>query len=351
MAGSEARNTGGGASYFLILLLIFPTLTWALSVGMPDQVISSHDFVLGHAGTLQPDASISTIGRKGSNYWLLPFWDKAHGGILHAKFSGSLERPLEHLEWIKNKFELFRANAAPLDGNFWIVNTYTATDGVLAFIHVENAGSGAKQRIGLAWSRDNGDSFTFLGNIVVPYTDPDTLNVQGVAYIVRDDFFYIYFHDLKGFTAARAPVSEVLEAARHGQTSHWRKYIGLDGGFSSVGIGGASHNLGIDGISHSDAACSTYDNKCYLLLTRMNWKGKDSWIRLFSSNDGVSWVLSKVIIDVPANETLRGYQYATIVNEDSSDNAVVGRRFFIYCIKDHQEDTRATYRWLIDLSK
>jgi len=337
--------------------LFWSTPTYCLEISVPDVAISSRDFEYASGAEYQPDASISVLNTATLNTWILPMWDKAHGGIVHVKSQGTVNHPLFKIEWIKKKNELFTKGKVALDGNFWIVNTLETEKGILAFIHVENAegsgiaGGAGKSRIGLGWSDDNGDTFTFLGHIIVPFNDPDPYNIQGAPYIVKNKYIYIYFHDTTGLTVARAPLAEVISAAQMGNTSPWMKYDGQERGFNSNGAGGASTRIGIDGISHTDAACSTYNNKCYLLLTRMNWKGKDTWVKLYESVDGVSWKFSKTIVQMSASQVKAGYQYATIVNEDGSDNGVVGSKFFIYCNKDHQKNGRRTYKWTVDLAR
>lgn len=326
-----------------------------LTVGNPMVVISNQEINPTNRTNYQPDASLSTFRRHGENFWLLPMWDKAHGGIVHVKALGSLARPLAKIEWIKKRNQLFKVGNVQLNGSYWIVNTYETARGILAFIHVEDAdGSGVgggpgKSRIALAWSADGGESFTFLGNIIIPFGDPESFNIEGAPYIIKENFFYLYFKDIKGISVARAPVSDVIEAAQRGTVSKWMKYAGPAKGFSSAGLGGVSQSIGVDGISHSDAACSTYNKKCYLVLTRMNWKDQDTWINLYESVNGVKWSFVQSVIREQHNKVKKGFQYATIVNADGSDNGVVGKRFFIYCDKDHQEESRRTYRWAIDL--
>ncbi len=337
--------------------LLWSLPTCGVEISEPMVAISTYDFEHISDDYLQPDSPLSIIKVGTLNSWLLPMWDKVHGGIVHVKSRGAVNRPLTNIEWIKKKNEIFRKDKAELDGNFWIVNTLMNEKGILAFIHIENAensdsgkGSG-KSRIGLGWSVDGGETFTFLGNIIIPFNDPTPFNIQGAPYIVKDKYIYVYFRDSTGLTVARAQLTEVVAAAQKGVTSQWMKYNGIEKGFTSKGLGGESIRIGIDGISHTDAACSTYNNTCYLLLTRMNWQGKDSWVNLYESGDGVKWKLFKTIIQKTASQVEAGFQYATIVNNDGSDNGEVGSSFFVYCDKEHQKSSRITYKWTIDLAR
>jgi hypothetical protein len=338
---------------------------WCCALGQrvsdPLVVVNPADFNLRHGIEHHPDGSITTIRQGERQYWLTPLWNKTEGGIDHVKTEGPPGHPFAKVLWVKTQPQFFRYEHRGFIGNFWIVNTWQDRRGVLAFLHIENAdGSGheprtgkylneGRSRVGLAWSEDYGESFTYLGPIIVPAGDPDPHNVQGVPYIVRDGYFIIYFHDSNGITAARAPVEEVIAAAQAGRTSPWKKYAGPEAGFVADGLGGRARRIGIDGISHGDGACSTYTGKCYLLLTRMNWEGKDTWIRLFESSDGVRWALRTTLAQQPATPEVAGFQYASIMPLAGYDDGSVGERFLVYSDKDYPSPGRATWRWEIDL--
>ncbi|GIK26596.1 MAG: hypothetical protein BroJett006_28420 [Betaproteobacteria bacterium] len=341
---------------FLLGASIFLSYAIALAVEQEPLVVVRAEALNFIPGTsVQPDSPLvrSSVGEKLT--WLLAVWDKTHGGIMHLETSGPLDNPINTQKTVRRQHEFFTSGRYGLDGILWIVNTYDAGDGTLAFVHVEHAehtgtpGQIGKSRIGLAWRPRDAEKFHYLGHVISPFGDPDPHNIQGAPYLIRGGYFLVYFHDSTGLAVARAPVAEVLEAARHGHTSDWWKYASSEAGFSSAGLGGKSKRLNVDGISHGDAACSTVSDKCYLLLTRMNWKGEDTWIRLFETQDGVSFRLVRTIVQQPATSVRKGYQFASIVNEDGTDNAVVGRRFYIYAYKDHQERTRTMLRWTVEI--
>jgi hypothetical protein len=304
---------------------------------------------------LQPDGSLSTFRIGKQNYWLLPLWDRVQGGIVHAKTQGSLARPFKRLAWVKRSGDLFRSHDPRVDGNLWIMNTYQAPDGLLAFVHVENAGaSGAagqpgRGRIGLAWSTDNAETFTYLGPVIVPEGDPDSHNIQGIPYIVRNGYFMVYYHDTAGLAVARAKVADVLRAARRSQRSAWLKFSGS--AFDSSGLGGPASRISPEGISHADAACSTYTGKCYLVLSMMNWGGQDTWIKLYESHDGTTWAFVKYIAWAPGSSAKTGYQYLTLVDASGTDNSSTGRRLFLYSFEDYQFDTRKMIFWRVELDR
>lgn len=305
------------------------------------------------------DAPLATVQLGGAQYWL------KSDSFKMAKVQGTLEAPFGTIVWNKTTSDVFSVlPVLPVaDGTrrgYWIVNTYQAPDGILAFVHIEHPRNPTpttydtgKTRIGLAWSSDGGDHFTYLGDILSPYTDPATSNIQGSPYIVKDGYFYTYFTDdacvgwESGNAVARAPVADVLSAARQGQVTQWNKYY--NGGWQSAGLGGNCSSIGAPGITHSDAAFSTYTGKYYLITSRMNWGGQDTWLKLYESSDGVTWTLKKTIVQEPASAVQRGYQYTSIVNTAGSDNGIVGKTFYIYGEKEAETNRAAVFRWPVDL--
>ena len=344
------------------LLLFFSTLP-ALALSVRDAEVLD----LGQAKSLwdqekfQPDGSMSLVNRQGRSIWILPLATQGQLSQWHYYGSGSRRAPLRTADSVRKNADIFPGVDFTRHGNFWILNTYQADDGVLAFIHIEQAeGTGStgarystgKSRIALGWSTDEGRTFRFLGNIIIPTGDPDPHNVQGAPYIVKNGNFYMYYHDRDGNTVASASVADVLRAARNGRVSAWRKFNGAEQGFNSDGLGGPSKSIGMnEGITHTDAACSTVSQKCYMLVTRQNWSGNGTAVVMYESEDGTRWKLARTLVSDKGARQNRGYQYATITDESGADNATVGRRFYVYIFEDHQDSTRRMKRWLIDLEK
>lgn len=314
------------------------------------------------------DAPLTTVTDGSTRYWF---------NVGLAKFIGTLDRPFASLQWVRPQEQAFSdPNNAGLGGPWkqqgsdwvyggealWITNIYQIPDGILTFMHVETPRvvSGAYYtghgRVGLAWSYDFGEHFAYLGDIIVPFGDPDNFNVQGVPYIIKNGYFYIYYDDNcsdgnKG--VARAPVADVVMAAKNATTTQWKKY--QNGSWDSPGLGGACNAISIeDGITHTDGAYSTYTGKYYLLLTSQDWGGNDTWIKLYESGDGINWSFARTIAEEPASALSSGqagYQYATIVDQSGSDNAVVGERFYVYSGFFQAGETSDTVlRWLVNLN-
>jgi len=279
-------------------------------------------------------------------------------GDTHLKFTGSLYSPCTGtLVWSKTRAQLF-TNPSSTPAHPWVISSYQHADGLLGFVHVELAGSnGNKGRIGLAWSTDNGDTYTYLGDILSPYGDPDMGGgfMQGVPYFIKDGYFYVYYIDnytgSSGISVARAPVSSVITAAKAGNTGTnlWHKYY--NGTWTESGLGGNAAKLNINGITHSNAAYSTYTGKYYIALTTMTWSGIDTWIKLYESTDGINWTLTQTVAqDTWANlGEAMGYQNVSIVNTDGSNNGTIGKQFYIYGGFNSYSSPKL-YRWTIDLS-
>ncbi len=340
------------------------------------------------------DISLGTISSGSQRYWFSSFWDSEPnpGGIWFSKTRGGLERPLANSVWkMRSQLELF-PNSLPTDGTFWIASVYQhpgPEGGILAFLHIENVEQPAPcsstnrcSRVGLAWSSNGGESFTYLGNII--RANPEAPNVQGIPFAVKDGYFYVYYHDSQDIpggagccmAAARAPVSEVIAQAKLGQTSQWLKSYDppdpvFPPGFVSNGLGGPAsllpNNLPF-GISHTNAAYSTYTGKIYLATTMhtgwyLDQSGQlqhidgPSWIDLYESSDGIAFTKILRLDERSDPEVFFGFQYISFVDENGAGNGVVGQRFHVYGLYEIGEPgTQDPYtfhetglRWTVDL--
>lgn len=341
----------------------------------------------------QLDAPLSTYSVLGTRYWLASEWDYQGGRIKHSLLQGSLDRPYASPKWTKetcnrnsstgyciNGVNTAFTNIGPQDvRELWFTNLYQPQPndgGLLAFIHEERVGgtgsSGnpeGKTRIGLAWSSDNGNTWRYLGRIVSPYGDPQPLNVQGVPYIIKDGYFYIYYVDSLtgaspppdgsiGIGVARANIANVIAAAKAGSIGSglWQKYY--NGAFSQPGIGGKASAIAPWGIVHTQAFHSSATNKYYLPLTFMAWSGINTSVKIYESTDGLNWLTSNPITlaDEPASSQRPdgGYQYCSVSDRDGQSNAAVGGSFYIFCMKDPLKDDHSSFglfRWQVDLDR
>lgn len=346
------------------------------------------------AGSLhetQLDAPISTYTVQGNRYWLSSQWDRGAGKISHSIHGGGLDAPYAQHLWTKDTCArssqgycvsapgyAFTQLAHTDVVNLWFVSLYQpqpVDDGeLLALIHEESVGmtGGTEQnregktRIGLAWSEDHGNTWSYLGRIISPYGDPQPHNIQGAPYVIKDGYFHVYFVDKvttangvhDGIAVARASVASVLQAARAGSLGSglWKKYS--NGSFTTDALGGVSSPIAPWGITHTQAAYSTHTGKYYLPLTFMTWPdgagGRvNSSVKLYESSDAVTWSASPALVladEAPA--TLRaaaGYQYCSVADRDGAPNAQVGANFYVYCMKDAYlySTNFALYRWQV----
>lgn len=283
-------------------------------------------------------------------------------GSGHQKFSGTADNPMQTPIFEKTRANFF-TNDGSINGKPWIMSIYKDSyGGLLAFLHMEFVnvnGNTNKGRIALAYSINEGSTFTYCGEIIAGYGDPDMGGgfLQGCPYIIKDGYFYTYYQ-FGGICVARASVSDVITAARNNTISTWKKYY--NSAWNENGLTGHETTLkgatGVDitGIVHSDAAFSTYNGKYYLSTTWMNWLGADTYIKLWESSDGVTWELYKTVVQEPAGNygTDDGWQYATILDYGNQINATVGRIFYLYCgNRPYDQTNMSIKRWVIDLDQ
>lgn len=341
-----------------------------ITVSDPITVVPHHKINIGE-GTHAPyiDAVPTTIVNKqtGERYWFNTdsfYW---------VKFKGTLDDPFQTKLWSRETGGLFGQEPFgrledPSRARYWLMNSWQDTDGgTLAFMHLEwpqvqnEKFIGIKGRIGLGWTSDYGETFKYLGDIIIPYQDKLS-NMAGVPYFVKDGYFYIYYLDWCPYPAtsvARAKVADVVAAARKGTVSEWKKYY--NGKWESPGHKGACTALfpTTEGIIHSDASWSTYTNKAYMLLNRgntsydKNGKLLTTFVKLYESTDGIKWTPAVTIVEHAANPSFTeyGYAYNTIVDESGVNNGVVGQRFYVYSDKDAARGgpNGIIQRWTVDL--
>jgi hypothetical protein len=231
----------------------------------------------------------------------------------------------------------------------WIGNVYRdpASGNILAFLHLEFWPHGMERkkynRMGLAVSRDGGLHFEWCGYIISPdlpyerwqshwYPEaPGTNNVGWASYIIRDGWFMVYYQDtedrpdraVNGLAVARAPLTEVLQAAAQGRVTPWMKFH--RGEFSEPGLGGRFSSLMEPrGYMHGDAAWNEYLQK-YMLVVRDGKHRETSGALLISfSTDGLAWSPWE---DLRRDEHLHDYP---VIVSDGPDNEVTGQSFWIY---------------------
>ncbi|MEV4140679.1 hypothetical protein AB0J72_52005 [Dactylosporangium sp. NPDC049742] len=276
------------------------------------------------------DGSVSVVPKNGS-------FDFYHSsGNRLQKFHGDLRHPAQTPVYHDPASVRF-TNLNQFDGTWWIENIYRTPEGhLLAFCHIENANPATSGwwAGGLAYSTDDGEHFQILGKTIAAEVKQQTGangNIGGMPFVVKDGYFYVYFTEPGVPSVARAPVDEVLDAARRGTVSQWMK-IDRNGGFTSDGMNGTGGWVVQAGetndySTHGDAAYSTYLGK-YLMAGGSGGAGRGVFLAFGDDPahfETPNWLLNSDAVNKP---TLSPYE--TIVNLDGSDNGEVGREFYVY---------------------
>jgi len=267
-----------------------------------------------------------------------------------TRSSGTLEQPFTSVEWSRYVPDLWDKNGHPNQG-LWIMSMYKiAENELLAFVHTESCYDMTKPcaegeklfTVGLGYSKDNGENWTFLGDILRPYKydrPVKTPNVGGVGYVIVGDEFQIFFQDYneegtRRAGTARANMKQVIDAARQGKSFEWKKL--RNGHFNEPGLTGLSddmlsnHNFDIN--MHCKATYAPSIGK-YLLLTWSSSNGKPE-LYLFASSDALNWELAETITDHNTNLKIIYPFFGSLYSDDVHE---VGNEFNIYWARDHKE--------------
>ncbi len=263
---------------------------------------------------------------------------------------GTLENPFTSVEWSKYVPDLWNKNGHPNQG-LWIMSMYKISKNeLLAFVHTESCYDLTKEcmegeklfTIGLGYSKDNGESWTFLGDIVRPYKyDRATKrpNIGGVGYVIVGDEFQIFFQEFddnekRRAGTARANMKQVIDAARKGKSFEWKKL--KNGKFTEPGLTAISddmlsnHNFDIN--MHCKATYAPSIGK-YLLLTWSSYNGNPE-LYIFASSDALNWELAETISDRNTKSRIMYPFFGSLYSDDGHE---VGNEFNIYWGKNHKE--------------
>ena len=242
----------------------------------------------------------------------------------------------------------------------WILGMYKRENGdLLGITHSEVRDFPGKREnqvfaIGLGYSTDQGESWTYCGEIV--RAAHPAMNVGGGPYIIRKDYLYVYYNDVdtvtreKRLCVARAKLKTVLRDASNHKVGKWMKY--RDGKWNTPGLSDITGTNVIPkfngrlGDLHSDAAYCTALGK-YLLTVQT---GRANKLLLYSSTDGLDWV-HEAVVDVAREDELQAYSAFVDFDGPTDDCREVDDSFYIYYprkrIEDHEYDYM--YRRLITI--
>ena len=267
-----------------------------------------------------------------------------------SRSSGTLEQPFAAVEWSKYVPDMWNKNGHPNQG-LWIMSMYKIDENeLLAFVHTESCYDLSKPcqedeklfTVGLGYSKDNGENWTFLGDIVRPFEYDRPVkrpNVGGVGYVIVGDEFQIFFQDYnhegnRRAGTARANMKQVIDAARQGKSFEWKKL--KNGKFTEPGLTAMSddmlcnHNFDIN--MHCKATYAPSIGK-YLLLTWSSNNGKPE-LYIFASSNALNWELAETISDHNTKNSIIYPFFGSLYSDDVHE---VGNEFNIYWAKGHTE--------------
>lgn len=244
----------------------------------------------------------------------------------------------------------------------WPSNVYRVNDEeILMWLHLEFRYLSWNIRAGLAYSKDGGMTFDWLGYIAGPAgpcgesltAKLECANMGLVNYIIKDGFFQIYFQDQDptkkhpaGATGAgqlvataRAKVSDVIMAARELKITQWYKYH--NGAWTEPALGGnfTALNLKSNGYMHGDGIYIESIDQYAMVQQSGDRTEPKEWrkdVLIAFSKDGMSWSdWQPVYTDGSAG----GVAYPSIISY-GPDNEVAGSTFAVAWTNDKKKGVK-----------
>lgn len=252
------------------------------------------------------DAQVSFLRKTDSTFWAFhlavqpsgaQIFDPIFLGTLNQPFQKPLSRPSQN----KNGWFSTYAYAWP-----WIQSIYQISPNeLIGFTHNEKfpiqAYTNGFFTLGISYSNDTGLTWTFCGEIVT-HPAPDTIpnrNIGGVPYIVVGNYFYVYFNDYDsagviGPMVARAPITDVITAARTHSVGLWSKY--KNGSWNQPGLGGTGSRVikSMSGTWIDTHGKATFVNSISKYVISLNAQNLHS-LYLYTSTDGINWANESII--------------------------------------------------------
>lgn len=359
-------NLKNKCHFFAVLITVsmffHSTYGQSIKVGETELIYTEDEIPIRYDGT------ITTLRKDGNTmFFYHPFGCRIEPGdnrrSRHSWHYGPPQDPLQNHYLSVTEEEFWNYNGYYQDTEeegIWILAMHELNDGnLLAITHAEiNYTQNRKKQcfaIGIGYSEDRGDSWTYCGEIIK--AADEHLNVGGGAFILKDEYIYVYYNDIDTTThsrlkcVARAPLSEVANAAANHQVTDWYKY--KDGHWDTAGLSGIPGTNLIPLVYggedlHSDAAYCNVLGK-YLMTVQT---GSSHKLLLFSSEDGIAWK-QEAVVDETEDDVLQPYSAFVDFNGPTNDGHVVDGEFYIYFprkrMADHNQDDM--FRTLITIEK
>ena len=256
------------------------------------------------------------------------------------------------LLYFENADTYFAANDKEVA--IYLHNIYKAADGgLIGFTHNEiferDTNTDSRQySIGIAYSSNAGDTWTFCGEIIKTHLDDtgECYNMHGVPYLVIEDTFYVYFKEYVSssdvrFCVAKASISDVENAAKSYTVSYWEKWNGGENWTSAISGNGvnilsARPMTWVSVDIHSDAIhLASTNNSPYILVTSAikydtiaGVTLDSSAILMFRSDDGLVWAPPTVVVE-DTGQCLK-YPFILAMQGASDDGHETRGDFYIY---------------------
>lgn len=288
------------------------------------------------------DSSLPTV-RRDAETWF--FYHSVDWGKANEKYLGTVSNPFQTRVWHKTRDEMYDLNGWYADvhhAGVWLNNIYRTESGdLLGVAHVElhhqapAVNQGEDYAIGLVHSTDGGDRWIYCGEIVRPHNSKG--NVGGTPLLAVGEHFHVYFNDHgpdgRRLAVARAPIDDVLAAARNRSVTPWHKY--RDGAWNEPGLTGLGSAVlpgstlrgGHPADLHADAAF----NRAVGLYMVTSWCYGQGVGRLYLhlSRDGVHFDEPYLLDEEPG----QWMPYSTFLaherDQETHDMSTVGGEFYV----------------------
>jgi len=283
-----------------------------------------------------------------------------------SKFYGPLNKPFQNYIWTRDYHEYVDWNGyTPWDCRFYLASVYkiNATE-FLSFSHVERTdetGSFYDFRTVLLYSSTGCDNWICCGDIL-QHRHPEIqtnmdANMCGVPYLIRDDYFYIYFNESDGkkdlgISVARAPLAEVISAARKHTVCKWKNYY--QGKWEEDGLGGRATPLNPGGYSGDSSGFISFNTALGKYIMTVTFNGDK--LVLLTSSDGIKWDNQMLVADYTGQTDPEGLGYYPAYSwhcgfGGADDCHVLGSQFYVYYTRHDSSfaDHGVTFRHLVTI--
>ncbi len=217
-----------------------------------------------------------------------------------------------------------------------------STGKLIGITHLErdHGDGGYVATIGLSISEDNGENWTFLGEMIshdilpTPDSPAGSRDIGNGTVLMDDEYLYIFIVDVResdqahGLGACRVKLTDLYEKVLAGEIPEAYKYF--DGQWNEPGWGGQSTNILPEGVAPNFLYLSynTVLNKYIMVICQSPYyQSNDGDILMLVSDDMLDWT------DAQRQWLATGYhgeQYPSIFSDAENCQTESGETFYIY---------------------